>query len=64
MLINQGKSGRMANFFTNFMDKLLGRNKKLKIGLYGHPNSGKTTLANRMCEDWLRKPLLNIRDTP
>ncbi|BAM70984.1 MULTISPECIES: Era-like GTP-binding protein [Methanothermobacter] len=47
----------MANFFTNFLDKLLGRNKKLKIGLYGHPNSGKTTLANRMCEDWLGKPL-------
>ncbi|MGB9837953.1 Era-like GTP-binding protein [Methanothermobacter sp.] len=47
----------MANFFTNFLDKLFGRNKKVKIGLYGHPNSGKTTLANRMCEDWLGKPL-------
>ncbi|MEJ8543650.1 Era-like GTP-binding protein [Methanothermobacter wolfeii] len=47
----------MANFFTNFLDKLLGRNRKVKIGLYGHPNSGKTTLANRMCEDWLGKPL-------
>lgn len=57
MKINHKEVIRMANFFTNFLDKLLGRNKKLKIGLYGHPNSGKTTLANRMCEDWLGKPL-------
>jgi hypothetical protein len=27
--------------------------KKLQLGLYGPPNSGKTTLANRMCADWL-----------
>jgi len=57
MRINHEEVIRMANFFTNFLDKLLGRNRKLKIGLYGHPNSGKTTLANRMCEDWLGKPL-------
>lgn len=25
----------------------------MKIGLYGPPNGGKTTLANRICKDWL-----------
>lgn len=27
--------------------------KDIKLGLYGPPNSGKTTLANRICKDWL-----------
>tara|TARA_Y100000034_G_C6836491_1_gene378083 strand:- start:246 stop:884 length:639 start_codon:yes stop_codon:yes gene_type:complete len=25
----------------------------VKLGLYGPPNGGKSTLANRICEDWL-----------
>ncbi len=44
-----------------FMQKLLGKflqdifkkKKQLRIGLYGPPNGGKTTLANRICKDWL-----------
>lgn len=35
-----------------FRDLFL-KKKKLKIGLYGPPNGGKTTLANRICKDWL-----------
>jgi small GTP-binding protein len=29
------------------------KKKHLKIGIYGPPNGGKTTLANRICRDWL-----------
>jgi len=29
----------------------------LKIGLYGPPNGGKTTLANRICKDWTGEEL-------
>lgn len=29
------------------------RKKQLRIGLYGPPNGGKTTLANRICGDWM-----------
>lgn len=32
---------------------LFGRKKNIKLGLYGPPNGGKTTLANIICKDWL-----------
>lgn len=35
--------------FANFFKK----KKQVKLGLYGPPNGGKTTLANRICQDWL-----------
>ena len=28
------------------------KKKRAKIGLYGPPNAGKTTLANRILHDW------------
>ncbi len=47
----------MANIFKKFAEKfftkLFGKKKDIKLGLYGPPNGGKTTLANRICEDWL-----------
>ncbi|MDK2877067.1 MAG: GTPase [Archaeoglobaceae archaeon] len=36
-----------------FIYRLLFRKDKLKIGIYGPPNAGKTTLANRILRDWL-----------
>lgn len=36
-----------------FIYRLLLRKDKLKIGIYGPPNAGKTTLANRILRDWL-----------
>ena len=54
----------MNSFFRTLLDRLLRRRRKVKIGLYGHPNSGKTTLANTICEDWIGKPLGVISDIP
>lgn len=54
----------MQNIFRRFLNRLLGKDKKLKIGLYGHPNSGKTTLANTMTNDWLGKPLGLVSEIP
>ncbi len=33
--------------------KIFGKKKEIKLGLYGPPNAGKTSLANRVCKDWL-----------
>jgi len=51
-------------FFTDIFHKLIGKEKKLKIGFYGHPNSGKTTLANRMTKDWTGKSLGLVSEIP
>lgn len=37
--------------FSKFFGTLFGK-KHVKIGLYGPPNAGKTTLANRIVRDW------------
>ncbi len=47
----------MANFFKkwfdNFLKSIFKKKKDVKLGLYGPPNAGKTTLANRISLDWL-----------
>ncbi len=53
-----------SKFFKDILNKLLGKNKVLKIGFYGHPNSGKTTLANRMTTDWIGKPIGTVSQVP
>ena len=43
----------IKKFVDNFFKNLFRGKKKVKLGLYGPPNGGKTTLANRICQDWL-----------
>ncbi|MFH1471499.1 MAG: Era-like GTP-binding protein [Nanoarchaeota archaeon] len=42
---------------NSFISKIFGKKKDIKIGLYGPVNAGKTTLANRICMDWLGEEL-------
>jgi small GTP-binding protein len=41
------------NFLNSFFKGWFRKKKDIKLGLYGPPNGGKTTLANRICTDWL-----------
>lgn len=47
----------MVNIIKKLLNRLFGgffkKHKDLKLGLYGPPNGGKTTLANRISMDWL-----------
>lgn len=38
--------------------------KTVKLGLYGPPNGGKTTLANRICQDWLGEDMGSVSSVP
>ncbi|RMF54839.1 GTP-binding protein [Candidatus Woesearchaeota archaeon] len=40
-------------FINKVFKNLFKKKKHIKLGLYGPPNGGKTTLANRICQDWL-----------
>lgn len=44
---------RLRNIFSDFWSGLFDGNQYFKLGIYGAPNSGKTTLANRLCKDLL-----------
>jgi hypothetical protein len=48
---------KLKNIFAGFLDGLFNARNYFKLGIYGSPNSGKTTLANRFCKD-----LLNVDD--
>lgn len=41
--------GVLHKLFSRFFKK----KKHIRLGLYGPPNGGKTTLANKICKDWL-----------
>ena len=41
------------DFFNKFFRNLFKSKKNVKLGLYGPPNAGKTTLANSICKDVL-----------
>lgn len=42
------------------LKKLFGRKENIKLGLYGPPNGGKSTLANRISKDWLGEDMSSV----
>ena len=49
----------MRRGFLLLLKRLL-RRRNTKIGIYGAPNAGKTTLANRILHDFLDLSLIHI----
>ena len=43
----------VKKFINKVFRNLFRKKRHIKLGLYGPPNGGKTTLANRICQDWL-----------
>jgi len=43
---------------------LFRKKEQLKIGFYGPPNSGKTSLANRICKDWTGEEMGAVSKIP
>src|SRR3989338_1096815 len=58
----------MINAIQKFVQKILKdlfrKKKHVKLGLYGPPNGGKTTLANRICQDWLGEDMGIVSSVP
>jgi len=55
-------------FFSKLFAKLFGswfkKKGNIKLGLYGPPNAGKTTLANTICKDWLGEEMGSVSKIP
>jgi len=55
---------KFTNRIRSWLASLFGRKKDVKIGLYGPVNSGKTTLANRICTDWIGEEMGKVSVIP
>jgi GTP-binding protein Era len=55
---------RIKNKFASVARRIFRKKKDVRIGLYGPVNSGKTTLANRICIDWLGEELGKVSVIP
>ncbi len=54
----------MLDRLRSFWDRLFGGEKDVALGIYGPPNAGKTTLANRISEDLTGEELGSVSEVP
>lgn len=56
-----------VNFLKNFaktISRFFKRKKNISLGFYGPPNAGKTSLANRICHDWIGEEIGIVSQIP
>jgi len=54
----------LREFLNGYVLALFRGRRTVKLGLYGPPNAGKTTLANRICIDWLGTEMGTVSNIP
>ncbi len=54
----------LRNFFKKIFSKLFRNKRDIKLGFYGPPNSGKTSLANRICKDFTGEEMGSVSKIP
>lgn len=52
------------NFFKRIFSNLFKNKKEVKLGFYGPPNAGKTSLANRICKDFTGQEIGTVSKIP
>ncbi len=52
------------NFFKKIFSSLFQNKKEIKLGFYGPPNAGKTSLANRICKDFTGQEIGTVSKVP
>jgi len=55
--------GKIKRFFSSFF-KIFKKKKSIRLGLYGPPNAGKTSIANKICMDWLGEEMGVVSEIP
>ncbi len=54
----------IRNFARRIFSDIFKKKGEIKLGFYGSPNAGKTSLANRICQDWLGEDLGSVSKMP
>src|SRR3989338_9986520 len=57
----------MIKKFKNFLAGIFlifKKKKHIRLGIYGPPNAGKTSLANKICKDWLGEEMGKVSPIP
>ncbi|MFA5071703.1 MAG: Era-like GTP-binding protein [Candidatus Pacearchaeota archaeon] len=52
------------NFFKRIFSNLFKNKREIKLGFYGPPNAGKTSLANRICKDFTGEEMGTVSKVP
>ncbi len=52
------------NFFKKIFVSLFKNRREIKLGFYGPPNAGKTSLANRICKDFTGQEIGTVSKVP
>jgi GTPase Era involved in 16S rRNA processing len=55
--------GRVKKRFSDILNRFF-KKKRTRIGIYGPPNAGKTTLANRIARDWTGDAVGPVSEIP
>jgi len=54
----------VLKFFSRLFSGLFGKKKSLRLGIYGPPNAGKSSLANKISKDWLGEEISSVSPIP
>src|SRR3989344_51547 len=54
----------IKDFVQRIFNQLFSTRKTVKLGLYGPPNGGKSTLANRISKDWVGEKMSAVSHIP
>ena len=54
----------LKNFFNRIFFNIFKNKKDIKLGFYGPPNAGKTSLANRICKDFTGEEIGSVSKVP
>lgn len=55
---------KLREWLKSLISSIFGRKKEIRLGLYGPTNSGKTTLANKICVDWIGEKMGKVSSIP
>src|SRR3989344_3807509 len=54
----------IKDFSKRIFRSIFSKKDDIKLGFYGPPNAGKTSLANRICKDWTGEEIGQVSNVP